>query len=878
MVADWLRFWSSSRSTSSAARRKPRFRLELDALEDRFAPATLTWTGAVNNLWSNPANWLNESNNPQAPAAGDDLIFPTGPSTLTLFNDLAIGTAIRSLTFTGAGANYNLGGNALTLGDASGGGIFHNAGNAVVTINFVSLNLVAGAPKTFDVLNAASQLNFTTTINFNGAGANFGQAGSAGIISSILAINGSGNLNKNGTGILILSGPNTYTGATNLNGGTIQIGAAQVLPDNSALTMAAGTTLDLNNFNETLGSLAGPAGATIVLGSGTLTVGSLNTDTTFGGLITGTGGLVKTGTGRLILTGSSTFTGMTTINQGVLEVNGTFAGPVNVTNGGTLSGVGAVANTTVGTGGRIAPGTAGNPGTLVAQITAFQSGSTFFVRLNGLNPGQSDRLSTGASTLNLGNASLSGSLGYNVAIGDSFTILTGNGITGTFATGAHAFIGGRKFSIAYNSNSVVITRVIANSNVALTSSLNPSQVGQAVTFTATVTGETGSQGTPTGTVQFFDGATLLGTATLDSNGQATLTTSALPAGARTITAVYSGDADYNGSTSPVLIQNVGSTQIGSIVVFAGSPQSTVVNTAFGTNLQARVLDTNGDPVAGVSVTFTAPQVTNLPTGTFTGQVPTATAITDANGVATAPVLTANTVAGSFTVTATIGTLTANFNLTNIAAAASKLTYLQQPTTTTAGQPITPAVRIGIVDQFGNLTNSTAAVTIALGNNPTSTQLNGTLTVNAIGGVATFSNLSINKAGTGYTLVATSTGLTSATSNAFNIVGGAAVRFVITAPTRVANGTSFQVTITAQDQFGNVATGYTGTISFSSASPGLTLPGNQTFTAADAGVKRVNIGVRRVGLALVTVRDTATNSPIPAVTFRFWSVFGNRLIV
>jgi autotransporter-associated beta strand protein len=875
MVAHWLRSWIAPRPTT----RKPqRIRLEMDALEDRFAPATLTWTGAANNLWSNANNWLNESSNPQAPVAGDDLIFPTGPATLTTFNDLAAGTAFQSITFTGAGAAYNLGGNAIVIGDNGGGGIFHNATSAIVTINFTSVTLASGAAKTFDVLHAASRLNFTTTINFNGAGARFGQAGSAGIISAALPITGAGDLTKDGTGILILSGANTFTGNISLNGGTIQLGASQVLPDGNAFVMAAGTTLDLNNFSESLGSLAGPAGATITLGSGTLTVGGLNTDTTFAGTITGAGSLVKTGTGRLVLAGSGTYAGATTINQGTLEINGTNASPVLVNTGGTLAGTGGVANTTVGSGGRIAPGTAASPGTLVAQITAFQTGSTFFVRLNGLNPGESDRLTSGSSSLSLGGATLTGTLGYAAAIGDSFTILTGNGITGTFASGAAAFLGGRKFSVAYNPNSVVITRVIANSVTTLTSSLNPSQVGQQVTFTATVTGETGTTGAPTGTVQFFDGATLLGTSTLDANGQATFSTSALPAGARTITAVYSGDADYNGSTSPVLTQNVGSAQIGSIVVFAGSPQSTVVDTAFATNLQARVLDTNGNPVAGVSVTFTAPQTTTLATGTFTGQVPTATAITDANGVATAPVLTANTIAGTFTVTATIGAFTANFNLTNLAGVATKLTLLQQPTTTTAGQPITPEVRVGIVDQFNNLTNSTAAVTMALGNNPTGTTLNGTLTVNAVGGVAIFSNLSINKAGTGYTLVATSTGLTSVTSNAFNIVGGTAVRFVVTAPTRVTNGVSFQVTITAQDQFGNTATGYTGTISFSSPSLGLTLPGNQTFTAADAGVKRVSITSRRVGQALVIVRDTATSSTIPPVSFRFWNLFGNRLIV
>lgn len=85
----------------------------------------------------------------------------------------------------------------------------------------------------------------------------------------------------------------------------------------------------------------------------------------------------------------------------------------------------------------------------------------------------------------------------------------------------------------------------------LTSSVNPSLVGQSVMFTATVSGVS-----PTGTVQFFDGATLLGTSAL-TGATATLTSSALAQGTHPITAVYGGDANNQTSTSPVLDQIVG---------------------------------------------------------------------------------------------------------------------------------------------------------------------------------------------------------------------------------------------------------------------------------------------------------------------------------
>src|ERR1700674_5047421 len=89
--------------------------------------------------------------------------------------------------------------------------------------------------------------------------------------------------------------------------------------------------------------------------------------------------------------------------------------------------------------------------------------------------------------------------------------------------------------------------------VSLISSLSPSALGQAVTFTATVKPASGS-GIPAGTVTFNDGATALGTGTLNG-GTATFVTSGLGAGVHSITAVYGGDANFGGGTSPVLMQD-----------------------------------------------------------------------------------------------------------------------------------------------------------------------------------------------------------------------------------------------------------------------------------------------------------------------------------
>ncbi len=104
---------------------------------------------------------------------------------------------------------------------------------------------------------------------------------------------------------------------------------------------------------------------------------------------------------------------------------------------------------------------------------------------------------------------------------------------------------------------VLINTTLTATATALTSSANPSNFGQAVTFTATVTAQPGfDKGTPTGMVSFLDGATNIGNSPLNGSGVATLTTSTLPVGTNSITATYSGDTNFSPSASPGLQQLV----------------------------------------------------------------------------------------------------------------------------------------------------------------------------------------------------------------------------------------------------------------------------------------------------------------------------------
>ncbi len=104
--------------------------------------------------------------------------------------------------------------------------------------------------------------------------------------------------------------------------------------------------------------------------------------------------------------------------------------------------------------------------------------------------------------------------------------------------------------------SAPITTPLASTTTALTSSAATITAGGSVTFTATITGASGSTGVPAGTVTFLDGTTTLGTGTLNGSGVATYSTSALATGANSITAQYRGNSNFAASTSTAVTVTV----------------------------------------------------------------------------------------------------------------------------------------------------------------------------------------------------------------------------------------------------------------------------------------------------------------------------------
>jgi hypothetical protein len=169
--------------------------------------------------------------------------------------------------------------------------------------------------------------------------------------------------------------------------------------------------------------------------------------------------------------------------------------------------------------------------------------------------------------------------------------------------------------------------------------------GVVVTFAAP---GSGASGTFTGSASGTTNASGIATApALTANSRA---------GSYTVTASAAG---VSGTASFSLTNTAGAAA--SIAASAGTPQSATINTAFGTALQATVKDAGGNPVSGVTVTFAAPG--SGASGTFTGS---ASVRTNASGIATAPTFTADSTAGSYTVTASVAGVsgTASFSLTN----------------------------------------------------------------------------------------------------------------------------------------------------------------------------------------------------------------------
>jgi autotransporter-associated beta strand protein len=333
-------------------------------------------------------------------------IFNTGTISINSIKDVgAVASSLGAPTTTANGL--------IDIGHGTGGIVtlrYTGSGDSSNrTINLISTT----ANQTIDQ-SGTGTLRFTSNFTATGAGSKTlilqGSTAGIGEIAGAVVNNNSTNttsLTKNGTGTWILSGANTYTGATTINAGTLQVGNGS-----STGNLSASSTITNN-------------GTLVFNRSGTVTQG-----TDFANGISGTGNLTQAGPGNLIINAANSYTGVTTVANGTLTLSGSGTlgtSTIRIT-GGTLDlGGSSITNTFSSiTGGTISNGTLTNNG----GNYAFQNGtvSASLAGTNGLTKTGSNTLTltgsnsySGATTISAGNLSISsasallGTSGVNLA-------------------------------------------------------------------------------------------------------------------------------------------------------------------------------------------------------------------------------------------------------------------------------------------------------------------------------------------------------------------------------------------------------------------------------------------------------------------------------
>ncbi len=184
-------------------------------------------------------------------------------------------------------------------------------------------------------------------------------------------------------------------------------------------------------------------------------------------------------------------------------------------------------------------------------------------------------------------------------------------------------------------------------------------------------------------------------------------------------------------------------------------------------IKVQVKDSLGNLVATATDSITLAINNNPAAGTLSGTVTVAAV----SGVATFGDISIDNTGSGYTLDATAtGLTTATSASFDIVGSPTQLGFSVEPSTQSGNLAFVPAIRVQVQDAGGSMVPSaTDSITLAINNNPSGGTLSGTLTVAAVSGEAIFSGISIDNVGDGYTLDATATGLTTATSASFDIV-------------------------------------------------------------------------------------------------------------
>ncbi len=762
---------------------------------------------------------------PATATAGSAFSFTV--TALDAFNNTASGYT-GTVHFTSSDGQAVLPANStLTNGTGTFNVTLKTAGNQTLTATDTVTSTITGTSAAIAVSAAAathfsvtapssatagSAFNFTVTAQdaFNNIAT--GYTGTVHFTSS----DGQATLPANGT---LTSGTGTFSATLKTSG-------------SQTLTATDTVTSTITGTSAAIAVSAAAATHFTVTAPATATAGSAFTFT-----VTALDAFNNTATGY---TGMVHFT--STDSQAVLPADatltngtGTFTVTLKTTGNQTLTATDTVTSTITGTSAAIAVSAAAATHFTVTAPATATAGSAFSVTVTALdafNNTASGYTGTVHFTSSDGQAVLPANSTLTNGTGTfNVTLKTAGNQTLTATDTVTSTITGTSAAIAVSAAAATHFSVTA-----------PATATAGSAFTFTVTAQDAFNNTASGysgTVHFTSTdatATLPANSTL-TNGVGTFSATLHTAGSQTITATDTVTSTITGTSNAI---NVGTFPATHFAVSA--PSSATAGTAFSFTVTA--LDASNNPTAGYSGTvhFTSSD----------GQAVLPADATLTNGVGTFTV-TLKT-AGNQTITAT-DTVTSSITGTSaaiaVSAAAATHFTVTAPATATAGTAFN--FMVTALDAFNNTaTGYTGMVHFTSTDSQAVLPTDATLT----SGTGTFS-ATLKTAGS-QTLIATDTVTSSITgsSNSIAVSAAAASHFSVTAPSSATAGSAFSVTVTALDAFNNTATGYTGTVHFTSSDSTAVLPANSTLTN---GVGTFNVTLKTAGSQTLTATDTVTST-------------------
>lgn len=275
---------------------------------------TLTLSGSASNTYAG-ATVVN---------AGEVRLAKTSGNAIA--GNLVIGDGVNASSVRLLGSNQIADTSAVTIaaqgvlnldGHSDAIGSLTLSGGSTVTTNTSGAGTLVLCGDLAHTGEGASSATISAGLNLGGATRIFAIANSAAASDLVVSRTiSNGGITKTGAGTLRLDSTNTYAGPTTVSAGTLSANAVNALGVNSAVEVASGANLTLNNFNHTLGSLGGAG--TLQAGTAHLTLGAGDGTATFAGVLSGSGALTKIGSGTQTFSGAHTRTGSTTISADTL--------------------------------------------------------------------------------------------------------------------------------------------------------------------------------------------------------------------------------------------------------------------------------------------------------------------------------------------------------------------------------------------------------------------------------------------------------------------------------------------------------------------------------------------------------------------------------